>query len=205
VSFGGEVVSWAAGQGPVLYPEGVGLSLPAGSQMVYQVHYNLSDPANVGTRDQTTIKLQVADETQRVGYVILPDLFLAGRANIPEIPAGQADASVTFELPLRWITGQLPLDFQVLGVLPHMHERGRQMSMTIEREDGTEDCVAQVDNWDFNWQRMYLYETPVEFNASDTLKVECIYDTTGDTEPTQAGWGTQNEMCLPGVLVSIAN
>lgn len=204
VSFDGEVVTWAPGQGAVLYPEGVGLKVSAGTQMVYQVHYNLADPATIGQSDQTAIKLKLEDDVEREAYITLPDLFLGGGANVSEIPPGEADAKVTFELPVRWLIGDIPLDFELIGVLPHMHERGRTMRIGFDRDEGGETCVADVQAWDFNWQRMYLYETPIVFDSGDTLTVECGYDTTGDTEPTTPGWGTRNEMCLPGLLVTLA-
>jgi len=204
VSYEFEVVAWAPGQGPVLYPPGVGLKLPAGSVMIYQVHYNLSDAATLGTRDQTTVRLAMQDDVEREAYMSLPDLFLGGGANVDEIPAGEAEASVTFDLPVSWLVGNLPIDFEMIGILPHMHERGRRMSVSLAHDDGAETCVAEVEAWDFNWQRLYMYERPIVFDASDTLQVECIYDTRGDDEPTQPGWGTQNEMCLPGLLVTVA-
>ncbi len=204
VTYSSEVVSWAPGQGAVLYPEGVGIKVEANRMIVYQVHYNLVDPATHGQSDQTTVRLQLADEVERPGFMTLPDLFLGGQASTDEIPAGQSEASVTFELPIAWVTGGLPLDFEVLGVLPHMHERGRKMFMSIDHADGANTCVAEVPAWDFNWQRLYLYDRPIGFTSDDTLIVECIYDTSDDTEPTTAGWGTRNEMCLPGVLAAVA-
>lgn len=204
VSYDFEVVAWAPGQGPVVYPEGVGLKVPATMMMVYQVHYNLVDPSTLGQPDQTTVRLKLVDEVEREAYMSLPDLFLGGGANMDEVPPGQTAASVTFEMPVSWITGNLALDFELIGVLPHMHERGREMHVSVEHAGGSNTCVAEVPAWDFNWQRLYMYEQPIGLTPEDTLRVECIYDTTGDTEPTTAGWGTRNEMCLPGLLVTVA-
>jgi hypothetical protein len=204
VSFDFEVVAWAPGQGPVEYPDGVGLKVPAGTVMVYQVHYNLVNPATLGQSDQTTVRLRLEDDVDREAYMSLPDLFLGGAASTDSIPPGQAEASVSFEMPVSWLTGNLPFDFEILGILPHMHERGRRMSVSLAHDDGASTCVADVQRWNFAWQRIYMYETPITFDSSDTLVVECIYDTTGDDEPTTAGWGTQNEMCLPGLLVTLA-
>ncbi|MCO4771026.1 MAG: hypothetical protein KDA24_13410 [Deltaproteobacteria bacterium] len=198
-----EVVAWAPGQGPVEYPQGVGLALPENSVMVYQVHYNLVDPATLGQPDQTTVRLRIEDSVEREAYMSLPDGFLGGFSDPSEIPPGESETSVNFELPLSWLLGNVPLDFEILAVLPHMHARGRQMYVSLAHEDGGNTCVAEVQAWDYNWQRLYMYETPLAFGANDTLMVECVYDTSGDDEPIEPGWGTQNEMCLPGVLVAV--
>jgi len=203
VSYDFEVVAWAPGQGPVEYPEGVGLQLPEDSVMIYQVHYNLVDPATHGSSDQTVVNLRIVDEVERQAYMTLPDGFLGGLSD-SSIPPGQSDASISFELPISWIVGNVPLTFEILAILPHMHERGREMHVRLEHDDGAETCVTEVQNWDFNWQRMYMYERPIQFDTTDTLHVECIYDTSNDDDPITPGWGTQNEMCLPGVLVTVA-
>ena len=203
VSFSGEVVSWAPGQGAVEYPSGAGVRLPAGTRMVFQVHYNLVDPDVRGQSDQTAIDLRLESSVEREAFVTLPDLFLGGEASVTEIPPGEAAASVSFDLPFEWLIS-VPLELELIGVLPHMHERGRQMSVSIDHANGSQSCVAEVHNWDFEWQRMYFYENPIRFHTDDVLKVECIYDTSSETSPVLPGWGTQNEMCLPGLVVTIA-
>ena len=57
-------------------------------------------------------------------------------------------------------------------------------------------CAADIQNWDFHWQRMYFYDKPRTLDASTEFKVSCDYETTSVTEPVLPGWGTSNEMCL---------
>lgn len=204
VRYDGEVVAWAPGQGPVNYPEDVGLQLSEGTSLVYQVHYNLADSANIGSSDQTTVRLNLADSVERRAYMFLPDLFLAGYADQSEIEPGQSETSVTFDMPIRYLTGDIPVNVELLGVLPHMHERGTSMYVSLLHEDGTETCIFEVENWDFNWQLLYMYQTRMQFTSADTIRVECVYDTSNDTEPVLPGWGTQNEMCLPSLLGAVA-
>lgn len=204
VSFPMEVVSWAPGQGPVVYPAGVGLRIPAGTKMVFQVHYNLVDPEVRGQRDQTEVALRLESAVEREAYVTLPDLFLGGNANVDALPPGEPSTQVQFSVPFRWLVpgGQ---DYELIGILPHMHERGRTMHVEIGRGPlAPNTCAALVRNWDFEWQRMYFYEKPIAFRASNTLHVACTYDTTDDTAAVLPGWGTGNEMCLAGLIVTLA-
>lgn len=199
-----EVVAWAPGQGPVEYPDGVGLAIPEGSVMVYQVHYNLADPATVGTRDQTTVRLRIEEEVDRQAYMTLPDGFLGGLTDLGSLPPDEEEVTIRFDLPINWLTGGLPIELELLGVMPHMHERGREMRVRLRHPDDAQTCVAEVEAWSFEWQRLYMYETPIQVSSNDVLEVECTYSTLGDTEPTTPGWGTQNEMCLPGLLAAVA-
>ncbi|MEM6926936.1 MAG: hypothetical protein AAF602_08420 [Myxococcota bacterium] len=203
VSFDGEVISWAPGQGAVEYPDGTGLRVGSDTRLVFQMHYNLVDPAQRGTSDRTEIALRLENDVEQEAFVTLPDLFLAGEANISEIPPGRPNAKVQTALPVDEII-DVPITLQIIGVLPHMHERGKRMSIRFDRQDGSETCVAEVPNWDFEWQRIYFYEEPIPFTSTDTLMTECVYDTSSDTEPVLPGWGTQNEMCLPGLMITLA-
>ena len=190
----GEVVSWAPGQGAVLFPAGVGLELPEGAVMVYQVHYNLVDPSTLGQPDQTMIRLQLDAEVERPAELMLPDRFLGGDATPSELPPGREEVVVYYPLYL----GE---QVDVVGVLPHMHERGRAMQVYVDGIGIARRCLMEVPAWDFEWQRLYFFEQPVRVRADERLQVWCRYDTSSDDEPIYPGWGTQNEMCLPGLLV----
>ncbi len=194
VAHEGEVVSWAPGQGAVLLPDGVGLELPEGTVMVYQVHYNLVDPGTLGQPDETTIRLQLEETVERPAELMLPDRFLGGDASRNELPPGEDDVVVYYPLAF----GER---MDVVGVLPHMHERGRAMQVYVARP-GEQQCLVEVPAWDFEWQRMYFFDEAVALESSDQLRVWCHYDTSRDDEPITPGWGTQNEMCLPGLLVT---
>jgi hypothetical protein len=89
---------------------------------------------------------------------------------------------------------------EVWGVLPHMHGRGN--AMTIEfGQDGDMQCGAQVERWDFDWQRSYFFEQPIVTDYAQTLRVTCDYDTSHDSEPVLPGFGNQDEMCLLGLYL----
>jgi hypothetical protein len=88
----------------------------------------------------------------------------------------------------------------VLGVLPHMHQRGRRMSIDFDVA-GSEVCGADVDRYDFDWQRAYFLETPIPMSLADSIRVTCDWDTRSDSAPVLPGFGTADEMCLVGLFV----
>jgi hypothetical protein len=78
-----------------------------------------------------------------------------------------------------------------------------------------DECLLQTPNWDFNWQRGYLYDVPIEqapsARAGDIINLRCTYDNSlnnsfvvealehqGLTEPRDVllGEATLDEMCL---------
>jgi len=86
--------------------------------------------------------------------------------------------------------------------MPHMHQRGVKQYAMLEHGDGSEECIADVPQWDFEWQLTYFYEEPVDMAFSDRLHVSCTYDTSEDEAATLPGWGTNNEMCLLVMMIS---
>ena len=188
-------VNWAPGQGAVEYPAGTGLRMRAGSRLVMQVHYNLFDPSLRGQMDRTEVKIRFADRVDREGFNLLPDGFLATLffGNPAQLEPGQENVAFTWRSQLRdfGVNGS----FELYGVIPHMHQRGKTLELRVGPEGG-DSCAARVDKWNFHWQRVYFYDQPIALNDNTPFGVTCEFDTSDRTEPVLPGWGTHNEMCL---------
>ena len=61
---------------------------------------------------------------------------------------------------------------------------------------GQQECLVDIQRYDFNWPRTYFFETPVTLPTSDDLRLRCVYNTTSRTTTTRWGDGTQDEMCV---------
>jgi hypothetical protein len=189
--------------GAVQYPHGTGVEFPAGSQVIVQVHYNLASEQLRGQSDSTTVRLSTSSEVERIGFFDLTDALLDSLYDDEPtiIPAGEKNFEYQFEFDYDELlanVGQLDIS----GVFPHMHERGRTLRFEILRGSETM-CGANVESWDFGWQLYYLYEEPVHLQMGDRLRVTCGYNTEGLSEPVLPGWGTRNEMCLAGIMLTI--
>jgi hypothetical protein len=192
-------VTWAPGMGVVPYPEQIGVRLPAGRVLVVQMHYNLIDEAVRGQSDSTVTNLRLVDEVAREGFFALPDEFLGSDDTLAP---GQESLPYTWEIDIGDQLAASGIDrLDVYGVFPHMHELGKSYRLEFVDADGNAECGAQVDHWDFDWQLFYFYEKPIALTAGKRLRVTCNYDTSGRTEPTAPGWGTQNEMCVGGLFL----
>ena len=63
-----------------------------------------------------------------------------------------------------------------------MHTRGTRMRVDFDI-DGQEECGADVDRWDFDWQQTFFYEEPIAMRMTDIMRVSCEWNTEGETEP----------------------
>ena len=88
-----------------------------------------------------------------------------------------------------------------------MHQLGTRIKATATTAAGVEQCLAQIDDWNFHWQGTYALRAPLTCNRGDKLKVECHWDNTVANQPIVGGtprtptdvyWGegTGDEMCL---------
>lgn len=198
-------VVWAPGQGVVSFPEGTGVPLEKHHQVVVQIHYNLSDIKHRGLSDSTKLRLRMAQEVNEVGVFVTEDPLLNTlyEDEPTTLPPGMHSTHYTWKnsferMGLRDIQGA-----KLYGVMPHMHALGRTYNMTITQPGAAEECAAQVDHWDFHWQRMYFWEKPYALTGDTQVAVDCEYDTSSVTAPVQPGWGTSNEMCLATLFFTV--
>jgi hypothetical protein len=197
-------VTWGPGQGVVNYKGGIGVPLVPGRKLVVQVHYNLADSANIGASDQTRVRMRLEPLVERPAVFLLPDPLLdslfEGEPTVLE--AGQPSVKYVWEQTGAQMGIPPGVPAEVVSILPHMHERGRKYTFEIDNGSGYE-CQGQIDRWDFNWQRVYDYVTPLPFSADTRVRVTCDFDTTSVTEAVLPGWGTRNEMCLATIMLAL--
>ncbi len=186
---------WAPGASDEPLPDGGALLVPAGARLVMQMHYNMANGLGDPRPDRSRLELWTLPEGEqpeaRIDVVGFADLWL-------DIPAGEGAHT----------GGQ---DFQPTGagelvaVAPHMHLLGQRIRADLVRADGSEECVVDIPDWDFQWQAGYFFpegEAP-SIGAGDTLRLRCTYDNSAAGQPTgrapdDVGWGdgTFDEMCL---------
>jgi hypothetical protein len=182
---------WAPGNQPRFLPDGLGMSLPKGAAVVMQVHYSAHN--GIGASDQSSVGIYFTKAPVEKRVLIAPVInqnFL--------IPAGASNYEVTASIPF------LPFDAHMIGVTPHMHLLGRTMNVTATTPDGKTVCLADVPDWDFNWQNTYTYKTAVPAPTGTALSLSARYDNSDanlrnpNSPPKAVGWGenTTDEMCI---------
>jgi Copper type II ascorbate-dependent monooxygenase, C-terminal domain len=186
---------YAPGSSPDGWPEGMAKYVPAGSDIVFQMHYTTNGKA--GT-DITRIGLGFAKQPPKLRVLTLQltnDHFL--------IPPGVPDFRVE-----AW--GTLPNDALLLSFFPHMHLRGKRFEYNIVRSDGSIEPLLRV-NYHFHWQMSYRLAEPLALKAGTKLQAVAWYDNSRDNphnpDPDSAvGWGeqTSDEMMVGFFDVAVA-
>lgn len=187
------VAAWAPGGGATHFPSGLGVQLAGGRPLVIQVHYNTQAGA---LPDRTAVDLEVRTSG------VLPGRFAPMADPMLSLPPRTRDATAGLTVSLA-DRPMFSMPLRVYGVFPHMHTLGRSLRLDVLRADGSRECIVDVPRWDFHWQRLYFHERPVRLNPTDSLSIQCRYDTTGRDTTTVWGEGTADEMCVTGVFVSL--
>jgi hypothetical protein len=114
---------------------------------------------------------------------------------------GVFQAMDTFDLPPHTVTKHhafIPLakPTRILSYQPHMHVRGKSMSMEAIYPSGRVEMLSYVENFNFNWHVNYVYADDVAplLPAGTMIKLTAWHDNTvanrANPDPTQwVGWG----------------
>jgi hypothetical protein len=171
---------YAPGSSPDQWPDGMAKFIPAGSDLVFQMHYTTNGHAD---HDQTAIGLRFARQTpaQRVLTLQLTnDHFVIP----PETDNYRVEA---------W--GTLPNDATLLSFFPHMHLRGKLFEYDIVHNAGNIETLLRV-NYDFHWQLSYRLAQPLALKAGTRLQAVAWYDNSSrnphNPDPhSSVTWGDQ--------------
>jgi len=200
---------WAPGIRTAGFPEGTGLYVEPGSVVILQMHYNTS--ATNPVADETQISFAFTDQVEReaVSTLVTEPLWTLGTTM--EIPAGEASVvhESSVDLPFFLSVSESgfdlapdeALELHALGM--HMHQLGRRGRVSLQKADGSEACLVDIPNWDFNWQGRFQLAETVLVEPGDKIHIECEWDNSGpDAVDTYWGDGTSDEMCLSGMYLS---
>ncbi|HVA18367.1 MAG TPA: thiol-disulfide isomerase [Candidatus Dormibacteraeota bacterium] len=171
---------YAPGSSPDEWPAGMAKFIPAGSDLVFQMHYvTKGHPAT----DQASIGLVFTKRPPKQRVLTLQltnDSFI--------IPPGVPDFRVE-------VHGTLPNDCTLLSFFPHMHLRGKKFEYRIIHRNGRIETLLRV-HYNFFWQLSYRLAQQRFLKAGTELQAVAWYDNSRDNphnpDPTVAvRWGDQ--------------
>lgn len=153
---GNLLAGFAPGEQPTRFPAGYAKKVPAGSKLMFQMHYT---PNGTATRDVTTIGLRYAKEPPKHQIFTRPVLNTGF-----VIPAGADNHEVKSAYTFKE-------GAHIVSLMPHMHLRGKDFEVKAVFPDGSSKVLLSVPRYDFNWQTYYVPRVPVALPAG--TKIEC--------------------------------
>ncbi len=176
------LTGYAPGQPPDMFKPGQAKLIPAGSDIVLEIHYM---PEGTATTDQSRLGLVLAKEPPTERTMTLS----AGNMSF-KIPPGDpnfgVDASFT-----------MPEDVTLLGLHPHMHMRGKAAQYWLVFPDGRKETLLNVPRYNWHWQLWYDFTDPIKLPKGTKLACTERFDNSKNNpenpDPTKIViWGQQS-------------
>lgn len=173
------------------FPQDTGVLIEPGGSFVFQVHYT---PTGKETTDVTRFGLYFHDkppkQIMRNIVAINPLLSIE-----PDAAAHEESAYIPFDKPAI-----------IYSLFPHAHYRGASSKFEIQYPDGRLELLLSVPRYDFNWQRDYIFERPLEVPAGSKIIHTTVYDNSkqnpGNPDPSKRvpfGEQSWDEMLYGGI------
>ncbi len=194
---------WFVGYVPGITPQryfapemGAAKLIPAGSDLVFEMHYTANGKAPGD--DQSKVGFILAKQPPKYRLLTL-GVADASFAIPPGDPNYEGHASATFNQPVT-----------VIYLQPHMHMRGKDMEMRFEYPTGESETMLKVPHYSYLWQTIYYEKEPLHVPKDTRVQVTAHWDNSANNpmnpDPTATvRWGDQSwdEMLVPfvGVLV----
>jgi peroxiredoxin len=171
----------APGDMPQILHKGFGKKIPAGSELIFEMHYT---PNGIAQKDRSSVGMIFAKDPPK--YYVRTQ----GVANDDfRIPPGDSNYEVE-----QWF--RFPEDGYLLSFMPHMHLRGKDFKYTVFYPDGKSEVLLWIPRYDFNWQSAYRVAEPMRMPKG--TKIHCVahFDNSAgnlnNPDPTKAVvWGDQ--------------
>jgi tetratricopeptide (TPR) repeat protein len=160
----GYFLDWAPGHTPYVAPDGMAFPLEPNSDLVLMLHLRPSGR-------EETIRVSVGLYLSDTPPTRVPALLRLTRQDL-DIPAGEKRVVTS--------TFTLPVDLDLYTVQPHAHNLAREIEGFATLPDGRQKPLLYVRDWDFNWQDVYRYASPLYLPAGTIVTARWNYDNSPD-------------------------
>ena len=156
----------APGDMPLILEPGYAKKVPAGSRLVFQMHYT---PNGRAQTDQSSVGIVFAKEKPRHRVRTRPIYPHSFYSKFDWIPAGADNYPIDTTFTFRE-------DTHILAFMPHMHLRGKDF--LYERTDaaGNKETLLSVPRYLFGWQTIYRPTKPIAMPKGSRIHCVAHYD-----------------------------
>ena len=184
---------YAPGTKPNEWNNGLAQKIPAGWDLVVQMHYApvLEDMEDLTEINIFTLENNLVEREIQSFTMIDPTIFLPPH-QITEVHNTQYVSS----------------DISVVSFFPHSHLLGDSWEVYAVSASNDTIPFIRINDWDFDWQNYYYPEYMLHIPAGSTIHAKAVYDNTTNNpdnpnDPPEYVWwgdGTTDEMFFLPIL-----
>jgi len=176
------IATYLPGAEPHVLPDGHAKLIPAGSDLIFQMHYTTN---GTGAADQTRVGMVFSKVRPRIRHYSLS--IAQGDFVIPPYD-GAHKVQASFLVNTHT---------EIYALAPHMHLRGKSMRVRAVEPDDTERILLDVPRYDFNWQLVYRPTKPLPIPRGTRLLIDAVFDNSAanrrNPDPrAEVRWGEQS-------------
>jgi hypothetical protein len=198
----GLLMEWAIGKNYDIYRPNTGKLLLPGSKIWWELHLHA---VGEEIRDHAELAVYLYPKGEEPKYrtrlMLFTGMSKRGTLDIPPNSIAETTGYTVLHSAARLENFQ-----------PHMHLRGKAMSMEAILPDGTVEMLSYVDKFNFNWMNNYIYTddaAPV-LPKGTIIKITAWYDNTtanrNNPDPNQwVGFGDRTVDEMSHAWVNVTN
>jgi mono/diheme cytochrome c family protein len=179
----GFIVGTAPGDMPLILRPGMARRIPAGADLIWQMHYT---PNGKETKDRSQVGFIFYKGKEPPRWNVQTHGIMNGNF---VIPPGDPNLKVESD----WV---VPRDTLLLSFMPHMHLRGKDFEYRAEYPDGRQETLLSVPRYDFSWQASYRLAEPVRLPKGTRIHCTAHFDNSANNPANpdpkkEVTWGDQ--------------
>jgi len=173
---------YAVGAEPDIFDPDVGVYLPPGGAIGFQMHY-------------TPFGREVVDSSQiGVYFRKTPPKYILRQTVISD-PTIDIPPNAAHHMETAYV--EFPKDALLYDAFVHAHYRATASDLWLQTPDGRKTLLLALPRYDFNWQRAYTFAKPVKIPAGSKLVARYWYDNSkrnpANPDPSiEVTWGEQS-------------
>ncbi len=186
---------WVPGTSPFVLPDKFGFKIPAGADIIAQIHYRAG---GAGQIDSSHLNIFFQQNTPiREVKTMIKNHIGNGFLNPPlYIPADSVKTFYASDTSFNKLS--------YLGIMPHMHQVGSKTISYAIKTNGDTVKLISIPHWNFSWQSTYMFQKLIVLSGGSVINTNSTYDNTTNNlsnpfyppQNISAGFATTEEMFL---------
>ncbi len=149
---------------PVGIPDSIGILLPRHGIITLQIHYSAGFKGELDST-RVNIFLNKHKPTRQLRFEYINNLGISFAPN---------------EIKYDQVVQHIDSAITITSVWPHTHYLARNVLCFVVTPAHDTLRLIRINDWDYDWQNLYVYLKPVIVPAGSDIIMRCLYDNSTD-------------------------